>query len=340
MSAIATPNKPRRLPIGWIVRVLVSAAVLTILFQKVPAAKVWADVQLIPPLLWLAALALFLVGHAASAGKWLFLIGPGVSYGQAFRAHLAGLAANLCLPGVAGGDVVRAGLVFGSAKDKSALAMGSLADRLLDTLGLLIISAVGMLLVAGHASGNARFIVPILIVFLVGLVVAFVMTIGLDRWFGSRAPGGKVMRLAAKITSAASTLARRPSRLILCLSMSMAVQALFVGVNIAFANAVGIKAPAAAWFFAWSASKIIAIAPISLGGLGVRESSMAYLMSQYGAAWDQVIAVGLIWQTVLYASGAIGAVVQAVWRPGKPGAAEPGESMLGSALTPEGTVRD
>ena len=337
MSAVASSSKPRRAWIGWIVRVLVSAAVLTVLFQKVPIGKVWADVQLIPPLLWLAALALFLVGHAASAAKWLFLIGPGVAYSQAFRAHLAGLAANLCLPGVAGGDVVRAGLVFASARDKSALAMGSLADRLLDTLGLLIISAVGMLLVAGPATGNARFVLPILVVFLIGLAVAFGAAIGLDRWLGARSSGGKVMRLLAKIAAAASALARRPDRLILCLTMSMAVQALFIGINIAFAGAVGVKSPAAAWFFAWSASKIIAIAPISLGGLGVREASMAGLMHPFGAAWDQVIAVGLIWQTVLYASGAIGAIVQALWRPGETRA---GASILNPAITSEGTVSD
>ncbi|MBK8860377.1 MAG: hypothetical protein IPN48_05390 [Sphingomonadales bacterium] len=55
---------------------------------------------------------------------------------KAFRAHLAGLAANLALPGVAGGDVIRAGLVFGQAPDKDRLAMGSVADRLLDTPAL------------------------------------------------------------------------------------------------------------------------------------------------------------------------------------------------------------
>ena len=83
------------------------------------------------------------------------------------------------------------------------------------------------------------------------------------------------MRLLAKLIHSAAELARSPGRLLLCLVISMTVQCLFVGINIAFADAAHVEAPVAAWFFAWTTAKIIAIAPISLGGLGVREASMA-----------------------------------------------------------------
>jgi len=109
---------------------------------------------------------------------------------------------------------------------------------------------------------------------------------------------------------AAAQLSRSPGRLLACLAISMAVQCLFVGINIAFAQAAHVEAPVSAWFFAWTTAKIIAIAPISLGGLGVREASMAGLLKPFGADPGQVIAVGLIWQSVLYASGAIGFLVQ------------------------------
>ena len=125
---------------AWIIRLCVSALLLVLIFTLVPFADVWAAARRISPLLWLGALGLFLAGHAAAAAKWRLLIGGGISYRQAFRAHLAGLAANLALPSVAGGDVVRAGLVMKHADDKGRLAMGSLADRLIDTLGLVLIA--------------------------------------------------------------------------------------------------------------------------------------------------------------------------------------------------------
>ncbi len=294
----------------WLVRVSVSAAMLALIFHFVPFASVWAAARQFSPGLWLAALALFLAGHAAAAAKWRMLIGEGVSYRQAFRAHLAGLAANLALPGVAGGDVVRAGLVFGQAADKGRLAMGSIADRLLDTLGLLLIALVGAYFAWGPKLYDGSELRWALFGSLVLVAAGFIVAPMLDRALARRSASGKLARILASMVHAAADLAQSPGRLLLCLVISMAVQCLFVGINIAFAQAASVEAPVAAWFFAWTTAKIIAIAPISLGGLGVREASMAGLLKPFGADPGQVIAIGLIWQSVLYASGLIGFLVQ------------------------------
>jgi uncharacterized protein (TIRG00374 family) len=307
----SNPEKSgRRRMSAWIIRLCVSALLLALIFTLVPFADVWAAARQISPLLWLGALGLFLAGHAAAAAKWRILIGGGISYRQAFRAHLAGLAANLALPSVAGGDVVRAGLVMKHADDKARLAMGSVADRLIDTLGLVLIA-----LAAGWIAWRPRLDSDIWIGWpllgLLALVAAGLAgSVALDRFTSRREPSGKVLRLLAKMTHSAAELARRPDRLLLCLAISMAVQCLFVGINIAFAEAAHIEAPVAAWFFAWTTAKIIAIAPISLGGLGVREASMAALLVPFGADPAQVVAIGLVWQSVLYVSGLIGFLVQ------------------------------
>ena len=314
----------RGLPIIWLFRVGVSAAMLTLIFTFVPFVSVWAAARQFSPALWLAALGLFIAGHAAAAAKWRLLIGEGVSYRQAFRAHLAGLGANLALPGVAGGDVVRAGLVMNMVRDKGKLAVGSLADRLLDTLGLLLIALTGAYFAwrpemsAGSGWGW------ILLAALAVASGAFLAMPALDRMLKQREVTGKVTRIIGKMVSAAADLTRQPGRLLVCLGISMMVQCLFVGINIAFAQAAHVDAPVAAWFFAWTTAKIIAIAPISLGGLGVREASMAGLLRPFGADPGQVVAIGLIWQSVLYASGAIGFLVQ-LRRP------EPKTSTTGSS---------
>lgn len=294
----------------WLVRVSVSAAMLALIFHFVPFASVWAAARQFSPGLWLAALALFLAGHAAAAAKWRMLIGKDVSYRQAFRAHLAGLAANLALPGVAGGDVVRAGLVFGQAVDKGRLAMGSIADRLLDTLGLVLIALVGAYCAWGPKLYEGSELRWALFGALVLVAAGFIVAPMLDRALARRNASGKLARILTSMVHAAADLAQSPGRLLLCLAISMAVQCLFVGINIAFAQAASVEAPVAAWFFAWTTAKIIAIAPISLGGLGVREASMAGLLKPFGADPGQVIAIGLIWQSVLYASGLIGFLVQ------------------------------
>lgn len=300
----------------WIARVAVSITILGVIFYIVPFEAVLAAARNISPLLWIGSLAAFLAGHAFSAVKWRMLIGGGVSLPSAFRAHLAGLAANLALPGVAGGDVVRAGLVYREADDKARLAVGSFADRILDTIGLAVIAAAGGLIAFSGGDdapiGNIALIGGLAVAGLVGLFAAAVIA---DRKLAGSPPSGKIGRLAAKAAAAAAGLARQPGKLAACLAISMAVQSLFVLININLARAAGLDAPVSAWFFAWSGAKIIAIAPISFGGLGVREASMAALMQPFGAPAGQVIAVGLVWQTLLYASGALGALVQLVWKP-------------------------
>ena len=316
----ASPTAPvaqrsRRVLLPWLVRAGVSALVLAFLFSIVPIEQVWSNARRLPPLLWLFALGLFLLGHCAAAAKWRLLIGPGISFAHAFEAHLAGLAANLCLPGLAGGDVVRAGLVYPEAADKPRLAVGSIADRLLDMFGLMVLAVAGALWSLPQRQGVPTGLLWVLIASALALCAVVPGSLILDRVLRNARHEGRMARLAARAVSATALLVHQPRRLILCLAISMAVQATFVGINIALASAVQLEAPLGAWFFAWSTAKIIAIAPVSLGGLGVREAAMSRLLAPFGADPAQVIAIGLIWQTILYASGLIGVLAQLAWRP-------------------------
>jgi glycosyltransferase 2 family protein len=309
MPSVSEKSGQRRTS-AWLIRVCISSLLLILIFHFVPFKHVWDAARQISAPLWLGSLVLFLCGHAASAAKWRILIGNDISYRQAFRAHLAGLAANLALPSVAGGDVVRAGLVMKHAEDKGRLAMGSFADRLLDTLGLALL-ALGSAWIAwkSRLDSNIWLGWPLLAL-LVLVAGGFGTALALDRLTRGRKPSGKLTRLLAKLTHSAAELVRNPGRLLLCLAISITVQCLFVIINISFARAAHVDAPVAAWFYAWTTAKIVAIAPISLGGLGVREATMAGLLRPFGADPAQVVAIGLVWQSLLYVSGLIGFLLQ------------------------------
>lgn len=317
-----------RRALNWAVRLTVSAIVLGIIFYIVPLREVIDAARRLPLWLWLAGFVLFLIGHAITAAKWWMLIGAGVPFGRAFRAHLAGLGANLALPGVAGGDVVRAGLVLPLCRDKGRLAVGSLADRLIDTISLALV-ALGGAWFAFHSDLRTALIVSAAVV--AALVITVLMLRHVAPVIGALSlrvfGGGKIGALLSRIAGVLADLGREPGLLLGCLFLSVLVQCLFVAINIAFARAIGIDIADAAWFYAWSVAKIIAILPISLGGLGVREASMAALLKPFGADYGAVIAAGLIWQTVLYASGIVGILIQSGFSArslrGEPGTNDP-----------------
>ncbi len=297
-----------RFRIGWAVRVAVSALVLALIFHFLPLQDVLATIRRIALRDWLVTLCIFLIGHVVSAAKWQLLANSGVGFRSVLRAHFGGLVANLYLPGVAGGDVVRAALLYRRVPDKARLALGSLADRLIDTVGLLLIAAVGLVLALGQIEASGTLLVWVTVA-LTALAAGGVIGVKFHPLLLRRLPAGKLRWIGERLSASFFELSRQKGRLALCLALSMTVQATFIAATIGLAKAAGVDAPIAAWFFAWPLSKLIATLPISIAGLGIREASLAGFLAPFGAPAAAVVGIGLLWQTVQLAGALSGALI-------------------------------
>jgi uncharacterized protein (TIRG00374 family) len=302
---------------SWLLRIGASVVLLTATLLLLPTEKVAESLGQLRWPLFLGVLALFLASHAVAAAKWRFLLGRTLALRAAMRAHFVGLAANLCLPGVAGGDVVRAALVAREVGDTAHLVTVSLADRLVDTLALALLAGLGFLLIGEtladrvglFAVSRATLLwvagLPVLAALAGGFLALPWIARQLERWSARKPRRG----LAVKAAAALSALAARRGALALALAVSLAIQAGLVALFMVLAAGIGVEAPPAIWLFAWPLAKILAVAPISLGGIGVREASLAALMAPFGADPAGVVAASLIWQGVLFAAGALGAAM-------------------------------
>ncbi|MBI1250526.1 MAG: flippase-like domain-containing protein [Alphaproteobacteria bacterium] len=304
------PRSKRKALILWGVRAFVSIAVLAIAFAIVSPQAVWRAVLSVGPGLWLAALAVFLGGHVISAWKWRMLTDPHARFMTYLRAHFSGLAANMALPGAASGDIVRAGVLFKDSQNRAALAVGSVAERLIDILGLMIFSLVGFI-VAQRAGSDAQLMIWLSVCVAGAFIAALASRPLIGVALKLLPQTGKIAQIGRKLGEAALELTRRPDRLLVCLIVSMAVQVVFVQVNAAMGEAAGVQVSLAAWFFAWPLSKIISTLPISAGGVGVREASLAGLLAPFGADPAAVVAAGLVWQSIVIAGSLGGAA--ALW---------------------------
>ena len=91
----------------------------------------------------------------------------------AIRAHGAGLFANMFLPSIVGGDVVRAALIIREQKtEMAAIALGSLADRLNDVLALIIMAGAAGLLIPATQQQTASQYLTIFAATLLSSVIA------------------------------------------------------------------------------------------------------------------------------------------------------------------------
>ncbi len=291
----------------WLIRLTGSALVLAILFWVLPAEAIVAALKAIPIWVFLCVLVLFLLAHVGAALKWWLLLNRGISPLLAIRAHYAGLAANLCLPGAIGGDAVRAGMTQAAMKDGAQVVAGATVDRLIDMVTLLTLSCLGLVLTWERAAGG-HMIAPVALVLLVALagMVALPRLLPLPWRYVPSLPG---KGFAHRLADALAGLGRKPGTLGIAFIASVLIQLLLVLLAWWLAIAAGIDVAAGPWIFAWPLAKIIAVLPFSLNGLGIREATLAGFLAPFGASVPAVVAAGLVWQVVLFTAGGFGALV-------------------------------
>ncbi len=301
----------------WLIRATGSALLLGVLAWFVPLSQVVEGFSRVPPGLFAAVLAAFVGGHVLAALKWRMLTGPGLGLSVALRAHFAGLASNLLLPGVAGGDAVRAALAQAHMRDGGRVGAGALADRMIDMLALACLAVFGALALRSQAlspqpEGAGAAMVALQVLALFGAALAGLLYVAprLLPALWARFPALPAASFVNTLGSALQAIGKRPFLVIGALALSIAIQGLFVWLAMQLGRAVGLHGlPFAAWLFAWPLAKLLAVLPISLGGLGLREASLAALLSPLGAQGALVVAAGLVWQAVLILTGMLGTLV-------------------------------
>ena len=307
------PGRARRV---FLLRLSVSAAILTGLVAWLPWTELTGAIRRVSPALWGLTVLAFLAGHALSALKWSWLLAACGAHARlkgVLRAHGAGLAGNLFLPSLVGGDVIRAGLAARGG-EVERVAVGTVADRALDTAALFVLIAFGALFlptVPGAAVGR---LLPGLLIVL-GLGAFFAMIAWL--WVRGRLPR-RLQQPAARVRQASFALLRHPGRTLAAGLGAVAVQAAFVLLAVLLGRAMGLTLPLAAWFVLWPLAKLAALVPVSLGGIGVREVAWSALAAPFGVAPSLAVAVALVWDTVLVAGG-LAAGAAALWAPNAKG---------------------
>lgn len=299
------------------VRVLVSGGLLALLLVVLPAGEIWSSLRGFAPWVWACVLAGFLAGHRIGVEKWRLLLRTGgapLTSRQAVTCYASGLFANLYLPTIVGGDVLRATLAARRADRTEAVVVGSLGDRAVDVAALVLLIAAGGLATGTALEGTAGRV--ILVAAAAGLGVAAVglpvlLRTPLRRW------PRRLRRPVGRALVALRRLAREPGTAAAALGLSLAMQSGFVLLNAWIGAGVGIDVPLAAWFLVWPLAKGVALLPVSIGGLGVRDATLGALLVPLGVPMDLGVAASFVWQSVLVAGGLVAGLV---WRLGSRGA--------------------
>ena len=282
-----------------------SAAVLAVVIHVVGVDRALDGVRRLRPGPWALALLAFLGMHLLSALKWRAYVefaGAPLPRTVAVRCHAAGLFANLCLPSLIGGDVLRAGLALKSTSSRAGLLVASVIDRISDVTALLVISVAALPVVRIGEETPLRAL-PAAAAIVAAAAVGGTFAL---RWTVRSRTVRRLPRKAAKavlgVARALRTMLRRPGRAAAIWLASVGIQTLFVVVNAELGRSMGFEMDWGLWFLLWPLAKIAAMVPMSFGGLGVREAAFAALVAPFGPE-DLAVAQSLAWQSVLIAGG-------------------------------------
>lgn len=286
----------------WI-RAAVSGGLLALLLLFLPWDVVRSAIARVPFSLWSAVLAGFVAGHLLGVLKWRVLVNAGgrpLRIGDAARCYAAGLFANLCLPSIVGGDVLRAALAARATGSPEAAILGGVVDRIID------IATLGILITGGGIF--ARDVLPgwgaqaLTITFIAAAVVLVVfLPLAIRRPLANWPK--RIRRRIGRGLVALRSLARRPGRAVISLALSLIIQSLFVLLNVWIGRTLGIDVPLPVWFVVWPLAKAAGLLPISLGGLAVRDATFAALLVPLGVPLAVGVVASLIWQSVLIVGG-------------------------------------
>ncbi|MEX0687319.1 MAG: lysylphosphatidylglycerol synthase transmembrane domain-containing protein, partial [Pirellulales bacterium] len=253
---------------------------------------------------WLAALATTLLVQVVAGIRWAALARPlGFDFPRRFfvRRFFEGMFFSLCLPSSIGGDVVKAVRIGSTTPLRLLAACSVLADRLtgLAALGVLVGTAI---ITRKYTLGTAA-AVAVFAGLLAAAVAGFRIVLGLLDRIHAILPEGSPGR---DFVTRLLPYRQRPSLVLGAIGWSFVVQ-IGGAVAVGFvARALGVVEPLATWFIVVPLVALLMVLPISIGGFGVRENALGFLLRGYGVPTETGVAIALLWGLCTIIAGLVG----------------------------------
>jgi uncharacterized protein (TIRG00374 family) len=111
------------------------------------------------------------------------------------------------------------------------------------------------------------------------------------------------------VRTALRSTAQRPQAIVMAIALGMLLQTLLVVLNYLLGLTIGIDIPLYVWLFVWPLAKISGLAPVTQGGIGVREAAQVVLFAPFGVSGAMALAVGLVFEAIIILGGLLGGLI-------------------------------
>jgi glycosyltransferase 2 family protein len=308
-AAATTPERKRRRVILFVAKLALSVTLLIVLFSHLGSAAVLDAFSRTS--WWVLVFAVFALTaqSALSTLKWLLLLRQqgvaSIRYLQLLKVYLKGDFINLFMPSFVVGDAYRATQLRKHTGTLHSALPSIIVDRGSGLGALVFLGAIGLLvrLAPQHLVAGT-------LVLLAAAVAGYLLLIG------------AVARLAASTRPTAlfgvpgilaqSIGALRPSPTFFCIvALSFVFQFNTIVINFVYCLGLNIPVSFMQLMSIVPAVYLLEVLPISINGIGARESAFAVLFAQIGLEPAHGVALGLTISATRYIAGLVGGIVLA-----------------------------
>jgi glycosyltransferase 2 family protein len=241
------------------------------------------------PAFFCATVALYVAGQSMSALRWKLLAGlNGFAgrYSEFLSYYFIGMFTNVFVPGLVGGDALRA-LYLGRRHHRIGAAFASvMADRGVGLLSLFWLAAVAAL-----CTTRVRLPTPVLHTALAagGLsLLLFLAAPLLAKWASARSRVNQLL-------SPALPYLCRPMALTPAIALSALLQLALATCQYLLGIGLGLDIALATFILIVPITNVIASLPITINGLGMREAGYLLLLGMAGVSKEQAVALSILY---------------------------------------------
>jgi glycosyltransferase 2 family protein len=267
----------------------------------------------------LASVSIYIFIVFISAARWQILLKTQeirISKGYLSSSFLIGSFFNNLLPTSFGGDIYRSVDIANNAKvsiGKSASVL--IMDRFSGVITSSVYAIIALFL-GFRTVGRTSYVIPVIVFFAVCVVILFFLLnpsfLGLNKLVKKIKFLSKIRGKLREVYHTFQSFKKFKLALVLALLCSFALQFGFIVNCYLAARALGIDLSFASFIFIVPIVATIAMLPISIGGTGIRENSLVFLLVALGAPSEKSTVASLLLFAMIITVGIIGAVVYAV----------------------------
>jgi uncharacterized membrane protein YbhN (UPF0104 family) len=218
-----------------------------------------------------------------------------------FVAYIfVGMFTNLFVPGLLAGDAARA-IYLGRPRNRMGEAIASIvADRAVGLVGLFWLAAASALFL-NYAPLPPSVITPTILVGALALL----------GYLASPILARLIPLVPRPIRRAGGIVApylHHPAALLIPIALSITLQIVLAVAQYLLAVGLGLGAPLSLFLLCVPIANVVASLPLTLNGLGIRESAYLVLFGMAGMGKDDAIALGLLWFAATVISGLTGGI--------------------------------